>query len=165
MASKADMFPDSIVRANRHRRWGRADSATVLLRGWHGSLRRFSLGFSVIFVKPCHQTVYSENNSTKKALGLFGFDFLQLFGGEMQESVRIPPNGLRFCEFCSPQLLYAPVIELKHNYNVERIMIFHATDSFECAALTIKTKQAQGGAIYFYYGGETKIKWFLQLIR
>jgi hypothetical protein len=39
--------------------------------------------------------------------GLFGFDFLQLFGGETQESARIPPNGLRFCGFCSPRLLYA----------------------------------------------------------
>jgi hypothetical protein len=68
---------------------------------------------------------------------LFGFDFLQLFGGETQESVRIPPNGLRFCRFCTPQLLYALQLQL----NAERITIFHATNPFERVAVTIKTKQ------------------------
>jgi hypothetical protein len=43
--------------------------------------------------------------------------FFAAFCGGTQESVRISPNGLRFCEFCSPQLLYAPAIELKHSYS------------------------------------------------
>jgi hypothetical protein len=43
--------------------------------------------------------------------------FLPIFGGETQESARIPPNSLCFCEFSSPWLLYQFANELKHTYS------------------------------------------------